>query len=60
MEDLSKKSYLKHIRNLYFCYREIGTTLEYSIIANVEEKDKSVVYQKEKEGFSVVKILANE
>ena len=61
MRELSKKSILKNIRNLYFCYKEVGTTLEYSIIANVQEEDKSqLVYNKEKEGFEVVKILCNE
>lgn len=51
---------MKHVRNIYFCYREIGTTLEYRIILNVEEKDKTSLYNSEKEGFKVVKVLANE
>jgi len=61
MKELIQKTKLKHIRNIYFCFKEIKTTLEYSIIMNVEEKDKkNLVYEKEKNGFNVVKILANE
>jgi len=51
----------KHIRNCYIALREIGTTLEYRIIANVEEENKKEkVYTLEKEGYKVVKVLCNE
>lgn len=62
IKDLSRHNKkLKNVRNIYFCYREIDTTLEYSIICNVQEGDKSsLVYDKEKQGFEVVKILCNE
>ena len=54
-------SEFKHIRNIYFACREVGTTLEYRIIANIEEVNKlNDVYKLELEGFKVVKVLANE
>lgn len=51
---------MKHVRNIYFCYREINTTLEYRIILNVEEKDKTSLYAAETDGFKIIKVLANE
>lgn len=51
---------MEHVRNIYFAYREVGTTLEYSIIVNVQENDKKTIYDKEKEGYTIVKVLANE
>lgn len=51
---------MKHTKNIYFLYKEVGTTLKYRIILNIDEKNKSSIYEKEKQGFKVCKILANE
>jgi hypothetical protein len=48
------------IRNIYFCFRETDKGLDYSIIVNVDEKDKPDIYNKEIQGYKVVKVLANE
>lgn len=42
---------MKYVFNLYFCYKEIGTTLEYTILVNCPNEK---VYEKEKEGYKVV------
>ncbi len=61
MKNLSEGNVkLKHTKNIYFCFKEVGTTLDYSILVNVEEKDKSSIYKKEEDGFNVVKVLCNE
>lgn len=48
------------LRNLYFCYRLKGGTLEYRILVNVQENDKSDLYKTESEGYVITKIIANE
>lgn len=55
------KSGFKHIRNVYFAFKEVNTTLEYRIVVNVAENDKSTIYDLEQEqGFKLVKVLCNE
>lgn len=58
--DLSQNVKLKNVRNIYFAFREVETTLEYSILVNIPEKDKAAVYEKEKQGYTIVKVLAIE
>jgi hypothetical protein len=63
MKDLSKKQIdLKNIKNLYFCYKtkHDGDSLDYRILVNVQEQDKNSLYETEKQGFEVVKIICNE
>ena len=52
------KDKIKHTKNIYFYFKEEGTTLKYHLIVNAE--DKKAIYDKEKEGYCVVKVLANE
>jgi len=52
---------MNHTKNIYFAYKEVGTTLEYRILLNVGEKGKAEMYLNlEREGFKVRKVLANE
>lgn len=64
MNDLTNKKdnkKFKHMKNIYVAFKEVGTTLEYRIIANVQEMDKKRVYQLEvKEGYTLKKVLCNE
>lgn len=55
-----KQTKLKHTKNIYFAFKENGTTLEYKILVNIEENNKAKVYELEKEGYKVTKVLANE
>lgn len=36
---------MTNLKNLYFLWREVGTTLEYRIIANQSEEGKAEMYK---------------
>jgi len=55
-----QKKQFKNMRNLYFCFREDNKTLDYRVRGNIPEEMKKEVYDMEKEGFIVVKVLCNE
>ena len=57
---IKNKEKFKHTRNLYFCFKEEGTTLKFKVRGNIEEENKQKVYDLEKEGFEIVKVLCNE
>lgn len=59
-KDLSVKRKFNNVRNIYIAFKEEGTSLIYRVIANVQEEDKTTVYNTISEGYEVVKVLSNE